>query len=160
MANYTKQMQKIVQEYRSSGQPWPASAKEMADWAILTGRWVMPAAAIRRRCADDIASAMREEYYTDPKRRRVRVLHPAPLLTATGERTVIWDDIRTATRPHMELSFQTRRQGVVADCRQFKVDVDSYNDAHDGAEAIDIVFNFEMDLAELEAAAEAAKKAA
>jgi hypothetical protein len=155
MANYTKQMQKIVQEYRESGQPWPAAAKSIADWAISSGRWEMPAAAIRRRCADDIASAMREEYYTDSKNRRVRLLHPAPLFSQ-GERTVVWDDIRTATRPHMQLSFQTRRQGIVGDCRQFKVDVDSYNDAHTEAEPIQVVFDFTMDLAELEAADEAA----
>lgn len=151
MATYTKQMQKIVEEYRQSGEPWPASSKAMADWAILTGRWQMPPAAVRRRCADDIASAMREEYYTDSKSRRVRLLHPAPLF-ASGERVIMWDDIRTASRKHMELSFQSRRQGVVADCRQFKVDVDSYNDAHSDAEPIQVVFNFEMDLAELEAA--------
>jgi hypothetical protein len=152
MANYTKQMQKIVQEYRLSREPWPASAKTIADWAIMSGRWEMPAAAIRRRCADDIAAAMREEYYTDAKRRRVRLLHPSPLLAAGGERTIVWDDIRTATRSHMELSFQTRRRGVVSDCRQFKVDVDSYNDAHADAEPIQVVFDFTMDLAEEEAA--------
>jgi hypothetical protein len=73
---YVKQMQRIVQDYRDAGQPWPTSSKNMADWAILTGRWEMPVAAIRRRCADDIASAMREEYMTDAKGRRVRVLHP------------------------------------------------------------------------------------
>jgi hypothetical protein len=155
MANYTKQMQKIVQEYRLTGQPWPAAAKSIAHWAISSGRWEMPAAAIRRRCADDIASAMREEYYTDSKNRRVRLLHPAPLFSQ-GERTIIWDDIRTATRPHMQLSFQTRRQGIVGDCRQFKVDVDSYNDAHTDAEPIQVVFDFTMDIAELEAADEAA----
>lgn len=33
-----------------------------------------------------------------------------------------------------------------------KIDVDSYNDAHEKEEQIEIVFNFEMDLAELEAA--------
>jgi hypothetical protein len=37
-----------------------------------------------------------------------------------------------------------------------KIDVDSYNDAHPGAEPIQIVFDFTMDLAELEAADEAA----
>jgi hypothetical protein len=151
MAIYAKQLQRIVQEYRDTGQPWPASSKAMADWAIATGRWEMPAAAIRRRCADDLASAMREEYYTDKKARRVRLLHPAPLF-ASGERVIVWDDIRTASRDHMELSFHSRRQGVVADCRQFKVDVDSYNDAHAEAAPIQIVFNFEMDLAEIEAA--------
>ena len=155
MATYSKQMQKIVQEYRDSGEPWPASARNIADWAILTGRWEMPAAAVRRRCADDMAAAMREEYYTDEKGRRVRLLHPAPLFVE-GKRDMLWDDIRTAFRPHMQLSFQTRRQGIVGDCRQFKVDLDSYNDHHADQEPIQIVFNFERDLAELEAAESAA----
>src|SRR5271154_6644636 len=142
MATYVKQMQRIVEEYRNSGQAWPTSAKNIADWAILTGRWRMPAAAVRRRCADDVASAMREEYYKDPKGRRVRLLHPAPLIT-DGKRDMIWDDIRLAPRPHMQLSFQHRRNGIVGDCRQFKTDADSYNDAHDDQEPIEIVFNFE-----------------
>ncbi|MGH6918834.1 MAG: hypothetical protein ACREJ0_14155, partial [Geminicoccaceae bacterium] len=124
-------------------------------WAILTGRWDMPVAAIRRRCADDIASAMREEYMTDAKGRRVRVLHPAPLFT-NENREMVWDDIRTAPRQHMQMSFQHRRQGIVGDCRQMKLDVDSYNDAHPEAEPIQVVFNFEMDLAELDAADDAA----
>ena len=33
-----------------------------------------------------------------------------------------------------------------------KVDVDSYNDAHPDAEPIQVVFDFTMDLAELDAA--------
>jgi hypothetical protein len=155
MSTYSKQMQKIVQEYRAAGEPWPTSARTIADWAILTGRWIMPPSAIRRRCADDLAAAMREEYYTDAKGRRVRVLHPAPLFV-DGKRDMLWDDIRTAARPHMQLSFQNRRQGIVGDCRQFKTDVDSYNDGHPDREPIQVVFNFENDLAELEAADSAA----
>jgi hypothetical protein len=60
--------------------------------------------------------------------------------------------IRTAPRDHMQISFQHRRKGIVGDCRQMKVDVDSYNEAHPDAELIQIVFDFTMDLAELEAA--------
>jgi hypothetical protein len=156
MATYMKQMQHIVEDYRVSGEPWPTSAKAIADWAIRTGKWELPASAMRRRCAEDIAAAMREEYTTDPKGRRVRLLHPASLKSDTGEQLVLWDDIRTAPRAHMEVSFQQRRQGIVGDCRQFKVDVDSYNDAHADAEPIQIVFDFTMDLAELEAADEVA----
>lgn len=155
MTTYVKQMQRIVDEYRLAGLPWPTSAKSIADWAITTGRWELPAAAIRRRCADDIASAMREEYMTDRKGRRVRLLHPAPLLTE-GQTEMVWDDIRTASRNHMQISFQHRRKGIVGDCRQMKVDVDSYNDAHPEEKQIEIVFDFAMDLAELEAADEAA----
>jgi hypothetical protein len=84
---YVKQMQRIVDEYRFAGLSWPTSAKIIADWAISSGKWELPAAAIRRRCADDIAAAMREEYMTDRRGRRVRLLHPAPLPIAWREAT-------------------------------------------------------------------------
>jgi hypothetical protein len=100
---YVKQMQRIVDEYRLAALPWPTSAKIIADWAISTGKWKLPAAAIRRRCADDIAAAMREEYMTDRRGRRVRLLHPAPL-PVDGQTEMVWDDIRTASRDHMLVS--------------------------------------------------------
>jgi hypothetical protein len=72
--------------------------------------------------------------------------------TSEGNTSCAAGLIRTAERSHMALSFQNRRHGIVQDCRQFKVDADSYNEAHPDQEAIQIVFNFENDLAELEAA--------
>jgi hypothetical protein len=153
MTNYNKHMNRIVDEYRLAGEPWPASAKAMAAWAISTGRWELPASAAIRKCAEDLATAMREQYTTDKKGRRVRLLHPATIYK-DGEQLVLWDDIRTAPRKHMQLSFQQRRQGIVGDCRQLKTDVDSYNDARPSEEPIQMIFDFTMDLAELEAAAD------
>lgn len=152
MANYNKQMQKIVDEYRNAGEAWPASTKAIAAWAITTGRWTLPDAAAIRKCAEDLATAMREEYTTDRRGRRVRLLHPASSYR-DGQQMVLWDDIRTAPRRHMQVSFQQRRQNIVGDCRQLKTDADSYNDAHAHEDPIQIVFDFSMDLAELEAAA-------
>src|SRR5256886_17694996 len=37
---------------------------------------------------------------------------------------------RSAPRPHMQMSFQHRCHGIVGDCRQMKIDLDNYNDAH------------------------------
>ncbi len=56
----------------------------------------------------------------------------------------------------MQMSFQHRRHGIVGDCRQMKLDLDSYNETHATEEPIEMVFDFTMDLAELEAADEAA----
>jgi hypothetical protein len=151
MSTYAKQMQDVVEDYRASGQPWPTTAKAIAAWAISTGRWELPRSAAISTCASDIASAMREEYVTDPKGRRVRVKHPAKIWI-NGEQTVLWDDMRTATRRHMQVSFQNRRQGIVSDCRQLKADCDSYNDSRSSNEPLQIVFDFTMDLAEAEAA--------
>lgn len=111
MATYMKQMQRIVDDYRPSGEPWPTSAKAIADWAIKSGRWEFPVSAIRRRCAEDIAAGMREEYTTDRKGRRVRLLHPAATKADTGEQLVLWDDIRTAPRSHIA---DSSRQTLIA----------------------------------------------
>jgi hypothetical protein len=89
---------------------------------------------------------MREEYYTDPQGRRVRVKHPVKV-----EQGVLWDDIRTAPRQHMEISFQQRRVRILDDCRQLKTDADSYNEAHLDQLPIQLVFDFSEDLAEFEA---------
>jgi len=149
--NYQQQMQRIVSDYRHTGQPWPASAKEMAAWAIREGKWDLQPSAVLQKCAEDIAEAMRHEYFTDRKGRRVRLLHPA-MVKRQGEFFTEWDDIRTAPRKHMQLSFQQRRKAIVGDCRQLKVDLDSFNDAHSKEEPLQVSFDFNMDLAELEAA--------
>jgi hypothetical protein len=152
LATYAKQMQDIVAQYRLAGKPWPAATKTIADWAIRAGLWQLPASAALNKCAEDIASAMREEYTTDSKGRRVRLKHPVTR-RENGQQMVFWDDLRTAPRSHMLLSFQQRRQGIVSDCWQMKMDVESYNDLRPNNPPIQVVFDFTMDLAEKEAAA-------
>ncbi len=85
MSTYAKQMQKIVAEYRLAGEPWPASSKTMAAWALRTGRWELPESAALNKCAEDLSRAMREEYITDQKGRRVRLKHPATRTSGGGK---------------------------------------------------------------------------
>lgn len=152
MATLLKQNQKIVSDYRASGEHWPATKREITAWAIKTGRWVIPPAAILNKCAEDLGEAMAEMYYTDPKGRRVRLLHPATV-KRQGMLFTEWDDIRTAPRQHMQMAFQQKRRAIVGECRQLKNDMDSYNDAHPDTQPLQVSFDFNMDLAEIEAAA-------
>jgi hypothetical protein len=154
MASYIKQMQKIVEEYRRGKNPWPVSAKTIAAWAIRMRRWVPPESAAINRCAEDLAEAMRQDHFIDRKGRRVRTFHVVQQINAQGEQLRLWDDIRTAPRSHMHLSFQQKRKGIFWDCHQLKTEVDSYNDSHPDEESIQMVFDFTMDLAEHEAAQE------
>ena len=126
---YNEQMQMDVKEYRTSGQPWPATAATIARWMIKTGRWKQHGAALVRLCARDIAKAMRDEYYTDPQGRRVRLNHAARMKGRGADETgMLWDDIRTAPRKFMEIAFGQRRLQIVGDCKQLSTDVDSYNE--------------------------------
>lgn len=144
-------MQGIVHEYREAGNRWPASVKEMAAWAIEADKWKVHRSTEIEACARDLARALREDYYTDPQGRRVRRNHSVNV-RRDDTQTVLWDDIRTAPRSHMALSFQQRRTQIVGDCRQLKTDVDSYNDAHADEPPIQLVLDFTRDVAELEAA--------
>lgn len=95
---------------------------------------------------------MRDDYFTDPQGRRVRVNHAAHL-EVNGEQQVLWADMRDKSptnRRHIEIAFQQRRQQVVGDCRQLKTDIDSYNENYNPSIPIQTSFNFEDDLAELE----------
>jgi len=148
---YSKQLQGVVAQYRKLGRPWPASARDIAAWAIENKLWAMRPADIVNRCADELARAMREEYIVDPQGRTVRAKHAAKV-KVNGEQMTLWDDIRTADRDFMAIAFQQRRQQVVGDCRQLKVDVDSYNQNKNPGEPIQIVFDFTLDVLEAEAA--------
>lgn len=53
----------------------------------------------------------------------------------------------------MEIAFQQGRQQIVGDCLQLKLDVDSYNETHNAGEEFQMVFDFTLDLDEIEALA-------
>lgn len=150
MSDKTKQCQNIVRDYQQSGQAWPATSADIAAWAIKTRRYDLREPTILKIASRDIAKAMGEEYLTDPKGRRVRAKHAAKI-DRDGKQEVLWDDIRTAPRTHMELAFTHRRNHITAECCQVKRDVDSYNDAHPKDRAIQMVLDFTQDVEELEA---------
>lgn len=149
--NLIEQNQKIIAKYRQAGNRWPATATDIARWAIAERLWDIHPSKVVRQCADQLAEAMRQEFVTDPQGRRVRVKHVAPY-DEQGHLSLKWDDMRTATHNHMEMAFSHRRQQIVGDCRQLKTDIDSYNDNYRPSEERPIqgVFDFTDDLLELE----------
>ena len=152
MDSFVERMQAIVTDYIESGEPWPASTHQMASWAIQSQKWAPQRSSLVDICADQLARAMREEYITDPQGRRVRAKHAARV-KRLGEQISIWDDIRTATREHMEAALKQRRKQIVGDCRQLKTDADSFNQNRSPEKPIQVVFDFTQDLAEFDALA-------
>lgn len=151
MFSRTKQLQTILKRYELAGGKVPYSMQSVAAWAMENHLWKPHPAAALRQLTRELSRAAREEYITDAKGRRVRVRHPVRRKVA-GEQTVLWDDIRTAPRTHMELSFRQRRERIVGDCRQLQVDADSYNEAHPEEPDIQLIMDFTYDLLELDAA--------
>jgi hypothetical protein len=151
MATYYEQMQQLFRRYQEEvGISGPTTLKDVGVWAITGGLWRPTEGAVLSKFTADMGQALRLEHYTDPQGRRVRTKHPVRLpREEAGEQLVLWDDIRTTTRQHMEMSAQQRRQAIVADCHQLKIDVDSFNENRNAD--IQLSFDFRADLAELEA---------
>jgi hypothetical protein len=140
--------------YRESGATWPASAREMAAWGISTGHLDTRPEAVLGYYSDRMAQALREEYFTDERGKRVRAMHAAQ--TAQG---VLWDDIRGEPSPrreqHFTISFQARRKQMVQDAVQLKIDVDYFNRIHKPGRPFQLWLDFTDDVAEHEALEEA-----
>jgi hypothetical protein len=142
-------LQSIVASYRASGEQWPAPARIIADWANENGLFESHADALMTIYAEMIRRAMREEYVRDPQGRTVRAKHSARM-KIDGKQMCLWDDIRTASRSFMQVAFQNRRRGIVADCHQLKIDIDSYNENYNRGASIPLVLDFGPDIAEIE----------
>ncbi len=146
--SYKEQILRIEKRYKEAGGKWPASSIEVATWAVGKKLYEMHPSAVIRQFAEQIAQVWRDEYMTDPQKRRVRVKHAARY-SEHGETKWLWDDMRSATHHHMELSFQHKREQIVMDCHQLKLDVDSYNENFNKGRTIQMVFDFQLDLEEL-----------
>ncbi len=77
-------------------------------------------------------------------------MHPVRIKDGPRQ-MVFWADFRTAKPGHMRLSFQQRRQGILADCRAHKKDIESYNDNNAFNVKLPLFsYDFNPDLREME----------
>lgn len=151
MSSFHEQMIHIVDEYRAAGQPWPCTAKQLAAFALANRLYEPHQGRLLSIVADEFSRAMRDQYIKDPQGRSVRAKHVARLVVE-GEQKRLWDSIETAEPEFMQAALQQRRHQIVGDCRQLKTDTDSYNENWNSGENIQMSFNFEVDLEELELA--------
>jgi len=138
-----EQLLRIRDEYRAEHGNEPATAREMGDWAVATGRYKLPEHATARKCAEEIADAMALDMVTVVGGRRVRTMH-----AWRNEQRTLWDHIGTISRNNMALSVAFKRNGIVGEVKQIKIDVDHFNELHPDDPALQVSFNFENDLAD------------
>jgi hypothetical protein len=63
MATFNEQLLKIVEDYRASGGPWPATKVQMAEWAVANDRYQLTRGMAVSQCAEKIARAMQHNIY-------------------------------------------------------------------------------------------------
>jgi hypothetical protein len=145
----------VVEEYRRAGEPWPATKKEIASWAIRNDKWQPTLKAQIDICADEIAVAMRDEVFKDAQERIVRKKYALPvsepLPDGRHKQRFLWLDMtdESTTTEQMHEVFQYQRKQVLNDCTHLKSSLDSYNENYNRNQPIQLSFDFEPDLAEL-----------
>ena len=103
--------------------------------------------------ASQMASALREETATNNKGQKYRVNH-AVRITKVGVQQTMWAEMGFAPHSHMEKAFTQRREQIISDCVQLKVDVDTYNGMKSNEDPdVQLVLDFTEDVAEREIAA-------
>jgi hypothetical protein len=147
---FTEQLQRLLRKYRSTEEPGRFTMRNAARWAIDKGEWEPSREDVVGLLAKELSRAARLEHHRDPQGRSVRTYHAARV-EEDGENLTLWDAMQTADRPHMEVSLKQRRQGIVGGCKQYKTDVDSYNDNYNPGDPFPCVLEFTDDVAELEA---------
>jgi hypothetical protein len=155
MATYHEQLQSLANRYFEATGASRATKTEIAGWMIREGLWQPSPELLLHKAAEDLARALREDYYIDPQGRHVRAKHAARIVE-DGEQKTFWADLRFASAQHMEIAFKQRRTQIVADCHQLKTDADSYNQNQNPGRPIQLLFDFTLDLAEWDAGSHAA----
>ena len=149
-SSFAKQIQNLVREYRLAGQVWPASKSEIAEWAMSKGKYDITPAVARRVLANEIGRALREEYITDKKGRRIRVKYSAKVRRKEGEQPLtLWGDVRSEPMSFLRVAHAGRRNGIVAEARQWYNDGCYINETHPTEEQLPLILNFTRDVDEL-----------
>ena len=146
MATFNEQLLDIVEDYRASGELWPATSEQVAEWAVAKDRFNITRGMAVAQCKEKIARAMRLEHVKDSKGRSVRKYYAARI-KENGQMTMKWDDLN-AERPFMVISGSNRRNQILGECKQLKNDLDSYNERVCPSDPIQVEFDFTVDLEE------------
>jgi len=144
----TERLQQVWHKYDTEREHKPTSARQAVEWAVAEGLLELPAVDPLDVLAAQMSDALRDEYATDPKGRRYRVNH-AVRITKHGVQYTFWGVMGFASHAHMERAFAWRREQIIGDNLQLKIDVDVYNDMIRGKHPeIQLVLDYTDDVAE------------
>ena len=148
MPTKTERLQQIWHKYDSEREHKPSSAREAIEWAVAEGLVDLPEIDPYDVLAGQMSQALRDEYSTDSQGRRYRINH-AVRVTKSGVQYTFWAAMGFAPHEHMEKAFTQRREQIVGDNVQLRIDVDVYNDMVRGKHPeIQLVLDYTEDVAE------------
>lgn len=145
-ATYYETLQRYKDEFFDETGQLEATTRELAAWAIRTGRWEPPADLLIQKCREDFASALREEQIKDDSG-PIRA-NQVSRVVQDGKQMYLWGDIRRLPRKRMENAVQLKREQMVGECRQIDRDCAFWNKLNPSEEPVQCAFDFTDDVEE------------
>jgi hypothetical protein len=145
--SYKEQLRRVWHLYEQEHGALPATAREAIEWGVAQDMIPVPEVDPLAKLAEDMATALREEYSTDAQGRRYRVNH-AVKVTRGGVQYTSWAIMKDAPREYLQKAFIQRREQIVDDCVQLATDVEAYNAMNADQPQIPMLFDFRDDLEE------------
>lgn len=147
MPTYREQLQRVWHEFEKENGQVPATAREAVQWGVQKRMIEVPEVDPLAKLAEDMSTALREEYATDREGRRYRVNHAVRVMRG-GVQHTFWAMMADAPREHMQKAFIQRREQIVGDCVQLATDVEAYNAMRSEQEPIQMLLDFRDDVEE------------
>ncbi len=144
------ELQDIYQQWEDAHPGEDLDMRVVAQWANETGRWTPRPYNPVHECAKELARAAREEKYVDPQGREVHRRVSYSYTDEQGQKRWRFTDIVNAEPEKMAMSAQHRRRASLGDIISIKNDLTSWNENNPYGATIQMSFNFDEDLAELE----------
>ena len=145
-----KDLQSVYKEWEALHPDQDLDMRAVAEWAYATGRWEPPDYDPIKDCARALSRAAREEYYTDPQGREIRRRQSYVYVDEFGQKRWMFADIISASPEKISRSLQRRRRAALGDIIQLDKDRRSYNENNPYGAEIQMSFNFDEDLLELD----------
>ena len=147
--SYKEQLRDVWKQYRDEVSIDPVDLKTVAAWAIAKRLWTPRPIDLSTSLANDLAQALREEKRVDRSGREYRANIPVRQRAKDGTTLFEWADIDDAPRKHVEKSVQQERRLIAGDCYALAMKVEHYNEAHPNEEPIQLILEFQDDVAEM-----------
>lgn len=145
-----EQLKRLIDLYASENSGELIDMEKVAEWAMRKHGVAAPKPKTARELlAAELSQVAREEHRRDSATGlSYRRYHALKKRDNEGNQYTLWVELEKATRPQMHTSLTNRRQQMVGDATQLKIDELIWNNRNPGEEPIQLVMDFNDDVEE------------
>jgi len=149
MTTKREQLQRLINLYTDETGDGLLDMSKVAEWAMKRGVAAPKPKTPRDLLAAELAQAAREDHRRDPSTGlSYRRYHALKVRDSVGNQGTLWVELEKATRPQMHTSLTSRRQQMVGDATQLKIDELIWNNRNPDQPPIQLVMDFSDDVEE------------